>query len=83
MSLDQGQLPAIELIEGLILLVAGAMLLTPGFFTDIFGFIALIPIIRHKIAQHLLTHFIQTKIRVDETPSGTVIEGESWESDSK
>ena len=31
MNMDQGNLPATELIEGLMLLVAGALLLTPGF----------------------------------------------------
>ena len=83
MSMDQGNLPATELVEGLILLVAGALLLTPGFFTDIFGFIALIPAVRQRVAKHLLTHFMQTRIKVHETPSGTIIEGEHWESGSK
>ena len=78
-SMDQGILPAIELVEGLILLVAGVMLLTPGFFTDIFGFIILIPFIRKRIAQILLKNFLQTHIKVHETASGTIIEGEHWE----
>ena len=37
-NIERGQLPAMELLEGLALLVAGALLLTPGFFTDAVGF---------------------------------------------
>ncbi len=80
-SMDQGNLPAIELIEGLMLLVAGALLLTPGFFTDIFGFLILIPALRHHIAQTFLLNFIKSRINTQETDSGNIIEGEHWESD--
>ena len=38
-----GKLPATELIEGLILLITGALLLTPGFVTDAIGFTLLVP----------------------------------------
>lgn len=37
-QLNSGHLPATELVEGMMLLVAGALLLTPGFFTDAIGF---------------------------------------------
>lgn len=53
-SLAQGQAPAIELLEGLILLVCGALLLTPGFFTDTLGFLLLVPAIRQAVARYLL-----------------------------
>lgn len=43
MSLLQGSLPAQELLEGAVLLVSGALLLTPGFFTDAIGFLGLLP----------------------------------------
>ncbi|HEY5604617.1 MAG TPA: FxsA family protein [Gammaproteobacteria bacterium] len=46
----QGGLPAIELLEGAMLLVAGALLLTPGFFTDAIGFLCLVPVIRRSVA---------------------------------
>ena len=51
--LDIGQLPAIQMIEGLILLVGGVLLLTPGFMTDAFGFACLIPPSRKWIAARL------------------------------
>ncbi len=53
-SMQQGELPAIEMLEGLILLVSGALLLTPGFFTDIIGFICLVPAFRRRIALYLV-----------------------------
>jgi UPF0716 protein FxsA len=60
-SLAQGVLPAYEMVEGPILLVGGALLLTPGFVTDIMGFACLIPQLRRKIARYVIEkHLIQT-----------------------
>lgn len=53
-SLAQGAIPAYEMIEGPILLVGGALLLTPGFFTDVIGFACLIPQTRRKLAQYVI-----------------------------
>jgi len=53
-NLAKGELPAYEMVEGPILLVGGALLLTPGFFTDIIGFACLIPAVRRKIAQYII-----------------------------
>jgi UPF0716 protein FxsA len=57
-NLQQGQIPAYEMIEGPILLVGGALLLTPGFFTDILGFACLIPSLRRKIAQYVIENHL-------------------------
>lgn len=79
-SLEQKRLPASELIEGLMLLVTGALLLTPGFFTDTIGFLCLIPGVRIPIANAILQHFIQS--RTQHTPNSSdeiIIEGEFWE----
>ncbi|MDP3876239.1 MAG: FxsA family protein [Methylobacter sp.] len=53
-SLAQGVIPAYEMIEGPIILVGGALLLTPGFITDMIGFACLIPSLRRKIAQYVI-----------------------------
>ena len=53
-TVAQGELPAVPLLEGMMLLVAGALLLTPGFFTDTIGFILLVPALRQRLAQTLL-----------------------------
>lgn len=59
-SLAQGAIPAYEMIEGPIILVGGALLLTPGFITDIMGFACLIPSLRRKIAQYVIeNHLVQ------------------------
>ncbi len=42
-ELARGGLPAGPLVDGVIILVAGALLMTPGFFTDIAGFLFLVP----------------------------------------
>lgn len=42
-NLQRGQLPAIEMFEGVALAIGGALLLTPGFATDVIGFLCLIP----------------------------------------
>lgn len=53
-SLQRDELPALELLEGLCLLVAGALLLTPGFFTDAIGFACLVPSLRTTILRQVL-----------------------------
>lgn len=55
-TLQRGEIPAIEMMEGLILLVSGALLLTPGFFTDTLGFLALVPQIRRNFIVWALKH---------------------------
>lgn len=53
-SIAQGQLPPTIMIEGIILLLSGAFLLTPGFFTDTVGFLFLMPPVRKFLAAYLL-----------------------------
>lgn len=79
-GLAQGEIPAYEMIEGPILLVGGALLLTPGFFTDMLGFACLIPTLRRKIAQYIIEHhLLQTQVGSifqQARNSQTIIEGE-------
>ncbi len=42
-SMDRGVAPARALLDGVFLVIGGALLLTPGFFTDAFGFACLLP----------------------------------------
>ncbi|MCG6886019.1 MAG: FxsA family protein [Proteobacteria bacterium] len=53
-TLEQGELPATAILEGMLLLVAGALLLTPGFVTDTIGFLLLIPPLRARLAGWML-----------------------------
>ena len=54
-SVARGEPPAIPMIEGAFLLFAGALLLTPGFFTDAVGFALLFPPLRRYLAIQVLT----------------------------
>ena len=51
MSMAQGQLPATEMMEGVLLVMAGALLLTPGFVTDTMGFLLLVPPLRKALVR--------------------------------
>lgn len=42
-ALDQARMPAIEVVDGALVLVGGALLLTPGFVTDAVGLLLVIP----------------------------------------
>ena len=53
-SLSRGEIPAVEMIEGAMLLVSGALLLTPGFVTDAIGFLCLVPGLRRNFAGSIL-----------------------------
>ena len=52
--LQSGQMPANEILEGVLLLVGGALLLTPGFVTDVFGFCCLLPPTRRVLVRYLV-----------------------------
>lgn len=59
-SMDRGALPMRELFDGLCLLFAGALLLTPGFVTDTVGFALFLPPVRDGlrriVGRHLQVH---------------------------
>ena len=80
-SMAQGQAPVLEMIEGPVLLVGGALLLTPGFFTDILGFACLVPALRRKMAlylieKHLIVAAAGGPFQKPFSRDGNVIEGE-------
>jgi UPF0716 protein FxsA len=83
-STAQGRVPAQEMAEGLALAFGGALLLTPGFVTDIIGFLCLIPITRKGIIRWLMRR-MKLKVmagmdsmdaEVRETRSSRTIEGD-------
>ncbi len=53
-DLNEGIMPGDSLIQGAIVLAGGILLLTPGFVTDIIGFIFLIPVSRNIVKKYLL-----------------------------
>ncbi len=79
-SLAQGKLPAMELFEGMVLLFGGALLLTPGFFTDAIGLLCLVPVTRRAFIRRFMRH-AKNHIRIRtvhvSTEEGRVYEGKS------
>lgn len=58
-NLDQGFMPAEELLDGLLIFLAGMVLLTPGFLTDIVGLLILFPTTRNMFKRWLRKKFDQ------------------------
>ncbi|MCG8530765.1 MAG: FxsA family protein [Desulfovibrionales bacterium] len=56
-SLNAGAMPADEMVEGLLILIAGLLLLTPGFLTDFIGLALLLPVTRKPFARWLRKQF--------------------------
>ena len=85
-KLDQGQIPGQEMLEGLMLAVAGVLLVTPGFVTDSFGLLLVLPLTRPLIARWLMKrvqvagpgqmHGHYRYYRQNRDGSDTTIEGE-------
>jgi UPF0716 protein FxsA len=47
-AISRGAAPTSEIVSGLVLLIAGVLLIVPGFITDALGFLALIPPLRRR-----------------------------------
>jgi UPF0716 protein FxsA len=55
-KMAQGEMPSGEIVTGLMLLVAGILLVTPGFVTDIFGLLLLVPSVRKMLTNTVQKH---------------------------
>lgn len=55
-KMQQNQVPGKEMVEGLMLVVAGVLLVTPGLITDILGFLIVLPGSRQLLAAAALKH---------------------------
>ena len=88
-----GQTPAFEMLEGVVILVSGVLLLTPGFITDAIGLLGLMPFSRAYFIDRILsknaekvftqrnTVFTQKTRPTEDKKSNKndAIEGEFWE----
>ena len=81
-ELQNQQIPVQGMFDGLVILVAGILLVTPGFLTDIIGFLGLIPhtraflltVIKNLFLQRYSNAHKQYKQDIDETIDGDFIE---------
>ena len=52
-SIDAGRVPGTELVDGFLILLAAALMLTPGFLTDILAILLLLPPVRAVVRREL------------------------------
>lgn len=62
-NLQQGLVPAEELLDALIIFIAGLVLITPGLMTDIFGLMLLWPVTRNRFKRFLRRKFDEIQAR--------------------
>jgi len=56
-ALNAGRVPGVELIDGFLILLAAALMITPGFLTDIVGILLLLPPVRAVVRHSLRRRF--------------------------
>ena len=92
-SIAEGKTPAFEMPEGVVILVSGVLLITPGFITDGLGLLGLMPWSRRYFINHVLEKnaervfsqknsvFIHRTKNQEKTSNNKneTIEGEFWE----
>jgi UPF0716 protein FxsA len=77
-ALESGRMPARELADGALILVGGTLMLTPGFVTDAFGILLILPFTR-PVARRLLTQVVTRRLLAGQTtrpgpgPGGPVV----------
>lgn len=69
-AMAEGRMPAAELVDGGMILVAGALLLTPGILTDAFGFSLLFPPCRAVYRKLLKRYFPKPNVQFHMGPAG-------------
>ncbi|WP_296603678.1 FxsA family protein [Nocardioides sp.] len=79
-ALGSGRMPARELADGALILVGGTLMLAPGFVTDAFGVLVILPITR-PVFRRLLAALVARRVVLDVTrpgrgPEGPVVRGE-------
>ena len=87
-SVEQGEMPVEHIFTGACLLVAGALLLTPGFFTDSVGFLLFVPMIPRLLGNFAIGTFVKRSAqghwqRGFESDAPTIIDAEYSEVSSK
>ncbi|MCL4104617.1 UNVERIFIED_CONTAM: hypothetical protein GTU68_004571 [Idotea baltica] len=64
----EGRMPHEEIMDGLMILVAGAVLLTPGFLTDAIGFSLLVPPVR-TVVRKFLGGYLKSRVHIVGMPT--------------
>ena len=74
-NLYQNKLPIYEIMSGASIAIAALLLIIPGFFTDLIGFLLLIPLTRRIIFRFILKNKSQTDVkRADGAIDGEIVD---------
>ncbi|HTW14133.1 MAG TPA: FxsA family protein [Nocardioides sp.] len=65
-ALETGRMPARELADGGLLLIGGTLMLSPGFVTDVFGILLILPFTR-PVFRRVLTRVVAARLIVTAT----------------
>jgi UPF0716 protein FxsA len=83
-ALQSGRMPATELADGALIVMGGTLMLSPGFVTDIFGILLILPFTR-PLARRVLTRVVSRRLlgaqRPGPGPEGPVVQGEVIDDD--
>jgi UPF0716 protein FxsA len=85
-ALDSGRMPGTELADGALILIGGTLMLAPGFVTDAFGILLILPPTR-PVFRRLLTTLVARRVVLNVTrpgpgpSSGPVVRGEVVDDD--
>jgi UPF0716 protein FxsA len=85
-ALESGRMPGTELADGALVLIGGTLMLAPGFVTDAFGILLILPFTR-PVFRRLLTSLVARRVFLNVTrpgpgpSSGPVIRGEVVDDD--
>jgi len=60
-ALEEGRIPSSELADGILLLVGGTLMLAPGFVTDLFGVLLILPMTR-PLGRRLLARALARRL---------------------
>ena len=73
-ALETGRMPSAELADGALILIGGTLMLSPGFVTDAFGIVLILPFTR-PLARRILTRVIAQRLVVVSTTTTSWTEG--------
>ena len=77
-TMASGRVPAKETADGALVILAGALLLTPGFLTDLVGLLLLTPIVRKFIRGTALAGLLKRSGWVGVTYTGATAANSAW-----
>jgi UPF0716 protein FxsA len=69
-DIRQGRMPETGLIDGVFIVVGAILLIIPGFVTDVFGLLLMMPFVRAAIRHFVKSRVVFTSFRTGGSPGG-------------